>query len=177
MNIVFKSITRYFFFFLTIFILQDLNTVRLLSEKTKETAEVVCARAIEGRIVTLAAILVAAAEKINESILEFRDTDSGTMEKMTIYECVIREALSLGRATSSVKASKLGASPPRSLDSQKRKLLLCEIELLQLFGVIAQNRCTEKKVKTPSLLVQAVQVRTYISFLFLFFFKYLFSIG
>ncbi|XP_062106663.1 uncharacterized protein LOC133818003 [Humulus lupulus] len=127
---------------------KDLNTIRLICEKTKDAAEVARAKAVEGRVVALAAILVVAAEKINESILEFRDTDSGSKEKMTIYECVIREALSLGRATSSVKESE---------DSQKRKLLLSEIELLQLFGVIAQSRCTEKKPKTPSPLVQAVQ--------------------
>ncbi|PON67324.1 Splicing factor-like protein [Trema orientale] len=137
---------------------KDLNTVRLICEKTKETAEVACAKAVEGRIVALAAILGVAAEKINESILEFRDSDSGSKEKMTIYERVIREALSLGPANSSVKTPKGTSSPARSvIDSQRRKLLLAEIDLLQLFGVVAQSRCTDKKVKTPSPLVQAVQ--------------------
>lgn len=144
-----------------------MTTIRLLGDKTKETAEVACAKAIEGRIVALAALLVVAAEKINESILEFRDTDSGSKEKMTIYECVIREALSLGRATSSLKTPKGTSSPGSgSEDSRKRKLLLSGIELLQLFGVVAQIR-TDKKVKTPSPLVQAVVVWTKFLFSFL----------
>ncbi|XP_060959035.1 uncharacterized protein LOC115700489 isoform X2 [Cannabis sativa] len=127
---------------------KDMNTIKLICEKTKEAAEVARAMAVEGGVVALAAILVVAAEKINESILEFRDSDSGSKEKMTIYECVIREALSLGRATSSVKESE---------DSKKRKVLLSEIELLQLFGVVALSRCTEKKPRSPSPLVQAIQ--------------------
>ena len=123
---------------------KDLNTIRLICEKTKEAAEVARVKAVAGRVVALAAILVVAAEKINESILEFRDADSGSKEKMTIYECMIREALSLGRATSSVKESE---------DSLKRKFLLFEIELLQLFGVVAQSHCTKKNSRTPSPLV------------------------
>ncbi|KAF4393141.1 hypothetical protein G4B88_001875 [Cannabis sativa] len=91
---------------------KDMNTIKLICEKTKEAAEVARAMAVEGGVVALAAILVVAAEKINDSILEFRDSDSGSKEKMTIYECVIREALSFGRATSSVKESE---------DSKKRK--------------------------------------------------------
>ncbi|XP_015879390.4 uncharacterized protein LOC107415561 isoform X2 [Ziziphus jujuba] len=133
---------------------KDLTTVRLLAEKTKEIAEVAFAKAVEGRIVALGALLMVAAEKINESVLEFRDTDSGSKEKMTIYECVLREAMSLDSATAPSEMAKHSCSTD-SENAKKRKLLLREIELLQLAGVVAHSSCTDKKV--TSLLIRAVQ--------------------
>lgn len=140
--------------------------MRLLTEKTKEVAEVAFAKAVEGRIVALGALLIVTAEKINESVLEFRDTVSGTKEKMSIYECVLQEALSLGSAATPTKTAKHSCST-ESQNAKKRKLLLREIELLQLFGVVAQISCTDKKVTSP--LIRAVQVSNV--FLLLFFFR------
>ncbi|KAL5582316.1 hypothetical protein UlMin_014758 [Ulmus minor] len=133
---------------------KDLSTIRLLSEKTKEASELACRKAIEGRIVDLAALLLVSAEKINESILEVRDTGTGSKEKMTIYECVIREALSLGRATTPSEKPIPNCSIGGD-DAERRKLMLSQIELLQLFGVVAQSHCTEKKLKSP--LIRAIQ--------------------
>ncbi|KAL5739040.1 hypothetical protein ACOSP7_027966 [Xanthoceras sorbifolium] len=128
---------------------KDLTTVKLLSEKTKEINEVAYATAIGGRIVALAALLVVAAEKVNESILVLHDAEMGSKEKTTIYEGVIKEALSLGRAATPLRAVKLSCAPTKSQAAEKRRLLLCEIELLQLFGAVA---CTDKKVTPPLIL-------------------------
>lgn len=129
--------------------------MRLLIEKTKEAAEVACAKAVEGCIVALGALLVVAPEKVDEWSIHIRDTDSGSMEKMTICECVVREALSLGRAKTQSKTAE-NSCCTESKNAEKRKLMLCEIELLLLFGAVAQTSCTDKKV--ISLLIRAVQV-------------------
>lgn len=137
--------------------------MRLLCEKTKEVAEVACTKAVEGEIVPLAALLIVDAEKINESILEFRDTNVLCSKKiMTIFECVVREALSLGCATTPSRAAKSSYSSD-SERADKRKLLLSEIELLQLFcrGLV---HCTERKVTSP--LMHAVQVSVKYPFIF-----------
>lgn len=142
------------FFF---FSFQDLTTIRLISEKTKETAQIACAKAVEGRIMALGALLVVAAEKINESTLdstrlEFDDADPGSKET-TVYEYVVRKALSLGRETTTHLSSLRTSDDMPSM--KNRELLLAGIELLQLFGVV--SRCPDKKAK--SLLVRAVQVK------------------
>lgn len=142
------------FFF--VFPSQDLTTVRLLSEKTKELGDVAYANAVEGRIVALAALLAVAAEKVNEAVLELRDADSGSKEKVTIYECVIREALSLAPSTTPLRAAKRTSTTTESDDAEKRRILLLEIELLQLFGAVAFSSGTDKKVMSP--LIRAAQV-------------------
>ncbi|KAH0973709.1 hypothetical protein GBA52_025865 [Prunus armeniaca] len=135
---------------------KDLTTVRLLSEKTKEIGQVAYANAVEGRIVALAALLVVAAEKISETVLELRDNDSASKEKVTLYECVVREALSLVRPTTPLTAAKRTSTATENDNSEKRRLLLLEIELLQLFGAVAESGCTDKKVTSP--LIRAAQV-------------------
>ncbi|XP_004306153.1 PREDICTED: uncharacterized protein LOC101301323 [Fragaria vesca subsp. vesca] len=70
---------------------KDLSTVKLLSEKTKEIADVAYAYAVKGSIASLTALLITAAEKVNDCVLELRDSESGCKEKVTLYECLIRE--------------------------------------------------------------------------------------
>lgn len=134
-----------------------MTTVRLLSEKTKEIAEVAYSIAMEGRIIQLAALLIVAPEKVNESVLELRDAESGSKEKMTIYEAMIREALSLGREMTTLRVAKGTSTPTEVENAERRKLLLREIELLQLFGAVASSGFTEKRVRSP--LISACQVR------------------
>lgn len=130
--------------------------MRLLSEKTKEIGQVAYANAVEGRIVALAALLIVAAEKISETVLELRDNDSASKEKVTLYECVVREALSLVGPKTPLRAAKPTSTATESDNSEKRRLLLLEIELLQLFGAVAENGSTDKKVMSP--LIRAAQV-------------------
>jgi Fe-S cluster biogenesis protein NfuA len=133
-----------------------LTTVRLLSEKTNGIAELAYVNAVEGRIVPLAVLLVVAAEKVNEEmVLELGGGGGGfNKEKMTIYEGVIRKTLH--ETTASSRAVKLTCSAEEEV-AKRRKLLLREIELLQLFGAVACSGCTDKKVTSP--LIRASQVR------------------
>lgn len=131
--------------------------MKLLSEKTKEAAEVAYANAVNGRIVPLAALLVVAASKINEAVVEVSCTNS--KEKATVYEGVVRKALSLGPETASLGGAEV-VEGDGDVAAERRKLLLREIELLQLFGAVAcssSGSCTDKKV--TSLLIRAAQVR------------------
>ncbi|KAK9271739.1 hypothetical protein L1049_002102 [Liquidambar formosana] len=132
---------------------KDLTSVRLLTEKTKDIAEVAYAIAIEGRVVSLAALLMVAAGKVTSSIVVVRaDVDLGSKEKTTIYDCVIKETMLLGRvATSSTAGERHCASTKSSESAEKRKRLLCEVELFQLFGAVSQSDCTDKKL-TPLLI-------------------------
>ncbi|XP_022741879.1 uncharacterized protein LOC111293397 [Durio zibethinus] len=138
---------------------QDLTAVKLLSERTKAIGEVAYSIAMGGKIVALAALLIVAAEKVNESIVLLRDAYSGLKEKDTVYQCVIREALSFGRRdTSPSRTAKRNYTSPTKVEfDTKRKLLLCEIELLQLFGAVARNGCGDKKLTSP--LIRAVKAR------------------
>lgn len=134
--------------------------MKLLSEKTKELAEVAYANAVNGRIVPLAALLVVAASKINEAVVEVSCNNS--KEKATVYEGVVRKALSLAPETASLGGAEVVIEGDGDVATERRKLLLREIELLQLFGAVAcssssSGSCTDKKV--TSLLIRAVQVR------------------
>ncbi|KAK7852020.1 heterogeneous nuclear ribonucleoprotein 1 [Quercus suber] len=132
---------------------KDLTAVKLLSEKTKEAAEVAYANAVNGRIVPLAALLVVAASKINEAVVEVSCNNS--KEKATVYEGVVRKALSLGPETASLGGDEV-VEGDGDVAAERRKLLLREIELLQLFGAVAcssSGSCTDKRV--TSLLLRA----------------------
>lgn len=111
--------------------------------------------AMEGRVVSLAALLMVAAEKVNVTVLVLKpDNVFGIKETTTIYECVIRETLSLGQdETLSSGAAKWS----RSDTSEKRKFLLCQIELLQLFGAVSKSCYGDRKIISP--LIPAIQVR------------------
>ncbi|XP_040369777.1 uncharacterized protein LOC121051460 isoform X2 [Rosa chinensis] len=136
---------------------KDLSTVKLLSEKTKEIADVAYGYAVKGRVASLTALLIVAAEKVNDSVLELRDSESGTKEKLTIYEWLIREALSMGGRTAlPLRAAKRASTATEGENSERRKLVLREIELLQLFGAVAQSSGGgDKKVTSP--LIRAAQ--------------------
>lgn len=144
--------------------------VKLISENTKEIDKVAYSSAIEGRVVDLATLLIVAAEKVNKSILALHDTDFDFKERTTIYECVIKEVLALGRSRTPPRAAKQYSAPSESESFEKRKLLLCEIELLQLFGAVAQTGCTDRKLVSP--LIRACQARIAFSPLQCFFWRY-----
>ncbi|XP_031378821.1 uncharacterized protein LOC116194208 isoform X2 [Punica granatum] len=132
---------------------KDLTVVRLLSEKTKEIADVAYAQGMEGRVVSFATLLMVAPEKIKGSIMALRDADSGCKEKTTIYKSLIREALALGREeTGPVRVAKRTCPLTKAECNEKRKLLLCEIELLQLSGVVSPYGCMDRKVISPLIL-------------------------
>lgn len=124
----------------------------MLAEKTRNLVEVAYVSALDGRIVSLAALLTVAADKVNASIMVLR-RDVGSKEMTTIYECVIREALSLGPTGSSSRAARRLCTN----SNEKRKLMLCEIELLQLFGAVVHSGCSDRKVTSP--LIRASQVQ------------------
>ncbi|KAM7252754.1 hypothetical protein ACFE04_008263 [Oxalis oulophora] len=125
---------------------KDLTTVKLLSEKTKEVQDVAYAMAIKGRVVQLAALLAVATVKVMESKVVLHD-ENGCKETSTIYECVIREALALDSRSKS-KTIAARSSCDDGDYAERRKLLLCEIELFQLFGAIFE-KSTDRKVISP----------------------------
>lgn len=139
--------------------------MKLLSERTKAIAEVAHSIAMAGKVVALAALLVVAAEKVNESMVVIRDAYSGSKEKDTIYQCVIREALSVGRRDTSPpsRTAKKNCTLPTKVESdRKRKLLLCEIELLHMFGAgdVSQNGGGNNKL--TSSLILAIKVEFFV---------------
>ncbi|XP_011013707.1 PREDICTED: uncharacterized protein LOC105117663 isoform X6 [Populus euphratica] len=134
---------------------KDLTTLKLLADKTEEIGDLAYRMAEAGRVVDLAALLVVAADKINESILPVRDAVIDCKEKTTIYEAVIIEALALGGPTPLLRAAKRVTVLSESERAEKRKLLLYEIELLQLFGADGLRCCTDRKL--PSPLIRAAQ--------------------
>lgn len=132
--------------------------MRLLGDRTKEITDVAYAHGIEGQVVSFAALLMVAEEKVKGSIMVLHDAESGCKEKTTIYESLIREALALGREDStSVRIAKRTRNPTKAECIEKRKLLLCEIELLQLSGSMSPCGCIDRKVTSP--LILATQVR------------------
>ncbi|GMH15660.1 hypothetical protein Nepgr_017501 [Nepenthes gracilis] len=142
----------------------DLTAIRLLSEKTKEIIDVAYSIAMEGKVVLLAALLMLAADKVT-SVLEVRNEVDLVLEgkaeghlsfkeKMTVYDCVIREALflkQLGNSTS-LKVIKRSSKLIKNENEELRKLLLCEIELLQFFGAVPWSASTDKRVASPLIL-------------------------
>jgi len=120
--------------------------VKLLAEKTKEVDAVAYAYAKAGEIVSLTALLIVASGKIREATVALRDDDDDSVakrERKTIYETVIQEALRSNSLTQSVC-------------SEKRMVLLREIELLQLFGAAVFSESVDKQT---SPLISIVQVR------------------
>ncbi|PIA41501.1 hypothetical protein AQUCO_02200134v1 [Aquilegia coerulea] len=127
----------------------DLSPVKMLAEKTVDIADVANASALEGRIVSLAALLMVVPEKVMASNMVPRPFGRlASTEATTIYECVITEALHLGLKGSSVKGVGLLSN------SERRNLLLCEIELLQLFGarIPARSFSTDPQGISPLIL-------------------------
>lgn len=121
--------------------------VKLLVEKTKEVDVVAYTYAKAGEIVPLTVLLILAIEKIREARVVLQDDDDDSVRKRkftkrkTIYECVIQEALRSNNSSMQC--------------SEKRIVLLREIELLQLFGAAVFS---ESGGKQTSSLISIVQV-------------------
>ncbi|KAL2898586.1 Ankyrin repeat and SOCS box protein 3 [Bienertia sinuspersici] len=124
-----------------------------LSEKTKDTGEVAYTLAIEGRVAALTALLMVAAEKVNGSVLEVRTNTDLAPEKTSVYNCVIREAVSIYIGNRGkhrlVQESKSGVDDD---GEDKRKVLLKEMELLHFFGASANGGCLDKKATSPLII-------------------------
>ncbi|KAK6928204.1 Ankyrin repeat [Dillenia turbinata] len=139
----------------------DLTAVKLLTEKTKDVAEMAYSKAMEGSVVPLAVLLMVATEKlINAPITVPRtdDADIASKDKATMYESVIREALASGRAqtTSSRVGKRMSGGLNKTEIAEKRNMLLCALELLQLFGALPRSAgCTDRKIISP--LIRAAQ--------------------
>ncbi|OAP04790.1 hypothetical protein AXX17_AT3G31590 [Arabidopsis thaliana] len=123
----------------------DLKVVKLLAEKTKKVDVVAYAYAKAGEIVPLTALLIVASGKITEATVALRDDDDDSVakrERKTIYEAVIQEALRSNSLTQSVC-------------SEKRMVLLREIELLQLFGAAVFSESVDKQTSPLISIMQA----------------------
>ncbi|KAL5731876.1 hypothetical protein ACHQM5_004563 [Ranunculus cassubicifolius] len=127
----------------------------MLAENTRGIAEVAYASALEGGVVSLAALLMVVPDKLTESFTVLRpDGSLASQETTTIYNGLIKEALSLGQNEGSVKRWKWSGL---LTSIEQRKLLLLEIELLQLFGaaVLQWSSNTDRRPLSP--LIRASQ--------------------
>ncbi|PIA25957.1 hypothetical protein AQUCO_10200019v1 [Aquilegia coerulea] len=110
---------------------------------------------MDGDIVSLAALLMVIPEKVMASIMVLRpDGGLASKEKTTIYECLIREAMYIGQKEGSPKASK---RTELLSNSERRRFLLCEIELLQFFGATFLQRPSTPDRRVISPLIRASQ--------------------
>uniref|UniRef100_J3NED0 RRM domain-containing protein n=1 Tax=Oryza brachyantha TaxID=4533 RepID=J3NED0_ORYBR len=115
---------------------KDLKAVRLLAERTREVGEVAYKYAMEGRVAPLAMLLLVAEEKISAPVSVVIE---GVRTKKSIYYSVVDEALSIGDA------------PVRD-GNERRKALLCEIQLLNQFGAaLWRDRIIDKRSLSPLL--------------------------
>ncbi|KAL1203244.1 E3 ubiquitin-protein ligase XBAT32 [Cardamine amara subsp. amara] len=122
---------------------KDLMVVKLLVEKTKEVDIVAYTYAKAGEIVPLAVLLILAIEKIREAKVVVQDHDDSVpkRKRKTIYEAVIQEALCSHNSSMQY--------------SEKRIVLLREIELLQLFGAAVFSESLDKQTSSFISVVQA----------------------
>ncbi|CAM8959146.1 unnamed protein product [Rhodiola kirilowii] len=146
---------------------KNMAAVRLLAEKTKEIGEVAYSIAINGQAVSLASLLMVASEKVLLPVAGVGNSgDLGSKENITIYDCIMNEALALGKeeysclltwSTHPSKTFRCTSDTVSSAESvsMRRKLLLCEMELCQLFGAGPLMNLGEKKAVSP--LVYAIQ--------------------
>lgn len=130
----------------------------MLSEKTKDIGEVAYTLAVEGRVAPLTALLMVAAEKVNGSVLEVRNNTDLAVEKMTVYSCVIKEAVAIFiRNRGKQRVSEESKNEVVDVGEKKRKILLKEMELLHFFGASAANTgCLDKKATSPLIIASQV---------------------
>ncbi|CAM0949441.1 unnamed protein product [Alopecurus aequalis] len=115
---------------------KDLKSVRLLAEKTREIGEVAYRYAMEGRVTQLAMLLLVAEDKISATVSVVID---GVRTKRSIYNSLVDEVLSIGDAL-----AKDG--------NERRKALLCEIQLLNQFGASSwKDRNIDRRTLPPLL--------------------------
>ncbi|TVU49607.1 hypothetical protein EJB05_00924 [Eragrostis curvula] len=114
---------------------RDLTAVRLLAEKTRIVGELAYRYAMEGCVPPLAMLLLAVEEKISGLVSVVIE---GVRTKRSIYNSIVDEALSMGDA-------------PARDGSERRKALLCEIQLLNQFGSAAWRDQNDKRTLPPLL--------------------------
>ncbi|KAK3136830.1 hypothetical protein QOZ80_5BG0443110 [Eleusine coracana subsp. coracana] len=114
---------------------KDLTAVRLLAEKTRVLGELAYRYAMEGRVPALAMLLLVVEEKISGLVSVVIE---GVRTKRSIYNSIVDEALSLGDA-------------PARDGNERRKALLCEIQLLNQFGSASWRAQNDKRTLVPLL--------------------------
>jgi hypothetical protein len=110
--------------------------VRLLAEKTREVGEVAYRYAMEGRVAALAMLLLVAENKISATVSVVIE---GVRTKRSIYNSVVDEVLSIGDASARD-------------GNERRKALLCEIQLLNQFGASSWRDLNIDRRTLPPLL-------------------------
>ncbi|XXG54571.1 hypothetical protein AAC387_Pa03g2416 [Persea americana] len=131
---------------------RDLSAVRLLMVKTKELPKVLYTIAMEGKVAALAVLLMVDADRVNAPMVLPRGTTlRSRVVETTVYDCVVREAMALGRIeVGQVGLNSCRANPDSSVNrSGERKAMLCAMELLQFFGAVSQGSCTDKRMVSP----------------------------
>ncbi|XP_020101675.1 uncharacterized protein LOC109719417 isoform X2 [Ananas comosus] len=127
----------------------DMNAIRLLAEKTRDVAEVAYTNAMEGRVVALAALLLVTKEKVTAPVA-ITSRREGMKKNRTLYGSLFDEALALGEGAIQVRLRQCSGDGS-SDSSERRKALLREIELLQLFGAVSYSDSKDKKSMPPLL--------------------------
>ncbi|KAM0868899.1 hypothetical protein ACQ4PT_041018 [Festuca glaucescens] len=115
---------------------KDLKAVRLLAEKTREVGEVAYRYAMAGRVAALAMLLLVAENKISATVSVVIE---GVRTKRSIYNSVVDEVLSIGDASARD-------------GNERRKALLCEIQLLNQFGASSWRDLNIDRRSLPPLL-------------------------
>ncbi|OEL20703.1 hypothetical protein BAE44_0018278, partial [Dichanthelium oligosanthes] len=114
---------------------RDLSAVRLLAEKTRVVGELAYRYAMEGRVPALAMLLLVVEEKISAQVSVVVE---GIRTKRSIYNAVVDEALSMGDASSGD-------------GNERRKALICEIQLLNQFGSASWKEHSDRRTLPPLL--------------------------
>ncbi|PAN21492.1 hypothetical protein PAHAL_3G470800 [Panicum hallii] len=114
---------------------RDLKAVRLLAEKTRVVGELAYRYAMEGRVPALAMLLLVVEEKISAQVSVVIE---GVRTKRSIYNAVVDEALSMGDASARD-------------GNERRKALLCEIQLLNQFGSASWREHSDRRTLPPLL--------------------------
>ncbi|KAH0465906.1 hypothetical protein IEQ34_006009 [Dendrobium chrysotoxum] len=116
----------------------DLTAITLLAEATKYLTELSCMIAVEGRVVELASLLVAADELTGPTSVHGKNSLSAKKNE-TMYELVLEESLNL------LEMAKGEHWTSTHGIYEKRQALLSQIELLHLFGVASMISWGNKK--------------------------------
>ncbi|OQU80692.1 uncharacterized protein LOC8054829 isoform X3 [Sorghum bicolor] len=113
----------------------DLNAVRLLAEETRVVGELAYRYAMEGSVPALAMLLLVVEEKISPQVSV---VIQGVSTKRSIYNSIVDEALSMGDASARD-------------GNERRKALLCEIQLLNQFGSASWRDHNDRRTLPPLL--------------------------
>lgn len=114
---------------------RDLNAVRLLAEKTRVVGELAYRYAMEGCVPALTMLLLVVEEKISSQVSVVIE---GVRTKRSIYNSIVDEALSTGDTSARD-------------GHERRKALLCEIQLLNQFGSASWRDHNDKRTLPPLL--------------------------